>query len=34
MEEDKKDDGAIDPLKLLFEETLKRQRNAMMDIFS
>jgi hypothetical protein len=36
MEEEKKDDGTRDPLKLLIEElsSLMQQRNEMMDIFA
>lgn len=34
MGEEKKDEGAGDPIKILLEEALKKQRNAMMDNFS
>ena len=34
MAEEKKDEGAGDPIKILLEEVLKRQRNAMMDNFA
>ena len=34
MVEGKKDKGAEDPIKTLFEEALKEHRNAMMDTFS
>ena len=34
MADEKKDEGAGDPIKILLEEALKRQRNAMMDNFS
>jgi hypothetical protein len=34
MGEEKKDEEARDPIKLLLEEALKKQRNAMMDKFS
>jgi hypothetical protein len=34
MAEEKKDEGAGDPFKILLEEALERQRNAMMDNFS
>ena len=34
MVEEKKDEGARDPIKILVEEALEKQRNAMMDIFS
>jgi hypothetical protein len=34
MGEEKKDEGAGDPIKLLLEEALEKQRNAMMDNFS
>jgi hypothetical protein len=34
MGEEKKDEGARDPIKLLLEEALEKQRNAMMDNFS
>ena len=34
MVEEKRDDGAGDPIKSLLEEALKRQRNEMMDSFS
>ena len=33
MADEKKDDGAGDPIKILLEEALERQRNAMMDSF-
>ena len=34
MEEEKKDEGAGDPIKLLLEEALEKKRNAMMDNFA
>jgi hypothetical protein len=34
MAEEKRDDGAVDPIKLLLEEALARQRNEMMDNFA
>jgi hypothetical protein len=34
MGEEKKDEGARDPIKLLLEEALEKQRNPMMDKFS
>ena len=34
MVKEKKDEGAGDPFKILIEEALERQRNAMMDNFS
>jgi hypothetical protein len=34
MVEEKRDDGAGDPIKLLLEESLARQRNEMMDNFT
>jgi len=34
MGEEKKDEGAGDPIKMLFEEALEKKRNAMMDNFS
>jgi hypothetical protein len=34
MGEEKKDEGAGDPIKLFLEEALEKQRNAMMDNFS
>ena len=34
MGEEKKDEGAVDPIKMLLEEALKKQRNAMMDNFA
>ena len=34
MVDDKKDEGAGDPIKILLEEALERQRNAMMDSFA
>jgi len=34
MADEKKDEGAGDPIKILLEEALKRQRNAMMDNFA
>jgi hypothetical protein len=34
MGEQKKYEGARDPIKLLLEEALEKQRNAMMDNFS
>jgi hypothetical protein len=34
MGEEKKDEGAGDPIKMLLEEALEKQRNAMMDNFS
>jgi hypothetical protein len=34
MGEKKKDDGASDPFKLLFEESLAQQRDKIMDNFA
>ena len=34
MVEEKRDGGAGDPIKLMLEEALERQRNDMMDSFS
>ena len=34
MEDEKKDEGPGDPIKILLEEALERQRNAMMDSFA
>src|ERR1700728_4846430 len=34
MADEKKDEGAGDPIKILLEEAFKRQRNAMMDNFA
>ena len=34
MADEKKDEGAGDPSKILLEEALERQRNAMMDSFA
>jgi hypothetical protein len=34
MGEEKRDDGAGDPFKLLLEEALTQQRNEMMDNFA
>ena len=34
MGDEKKDEGARDPIKILLEEALEKQRNAMMDNFS
>jgi hypothetical protein len=34
MGEEKKDEGARDPIKMLLEEALEKQRNAMMDNFA
>ena len=34
MAEEKKDEGAGYPIKILLEEALDKQRNAMMDKFS
>ena len=34
MADEKKDEGARDPIKILLEEVLERQRNAMMDSFA
>ena len=34
MGDEKKDEGAGDPIKILLEEALEKQRNAMMDKFS
>ena len=34
MGDEKKDEGAGDPIKILIEETLEKQRNAMMDKFA
>jgi hypothetical protein len=31
MRDEKKDEGAGDPIKILLEEALEKQRNAMMD---
>ncbi|MCW5312228.1 hypothetical protein, partial [Pseudomonas aeruginosa] len=33
MVDEKKDEGAGDPIKILLEEALEQQRNAMMDSF-
>jgi len=33
VKNEKKDEGAGDPIKILLEETLERQRNVMMDNF-
>ena len=33
MGEEKKDEGAGDPIKIFLEEALEKQRNAMMDNF-
>jgi len=34
MADEKKDEGARDPIKILLKEALEQQRNAMMDNFS
>jgi len=34
MADEKKDKGAGDPIKILLEEALERQQNAMMDNFA
>ena len=34
MAEEKKDEGVVYPIKILIEEALERQRNAMMDNFA
>jgi hypothetical protein len=34
MGEEKKDEGAGDPIKMLLEKALEKQRNAMMDNFA
>ena len=34
MGDEKKDEGIEDPIKMLLEEALEKQRNAMMDNFS
>ena len=34
MGDEKKDEGAGDPIKILLEEALEKQRNAMMDNFA
>ena len=34
MGDEKKDEGARDPIKILIEEALEKQRNAMMDNFA
>ena len=34
MGEEKKEEGAEDPIKMLLEEALENQRNAMMDNFA
>ena len=34
MADEKKDEGVGDPIKILLEEALERQRNAMMDSFA
>jgi hypothetical protein len=34
MRDEKKDEGAGDPIKILLEEALEKQRNAMMDNFA
>ena len=34
MAEEKRDDGSRDPIKLMLEEALERQRNDMMDSFA
>ena len=34
MAEEKKDEGAWDPIKIFLEEALEKQRNAMMDNFA
>ena len=34
MGDEKKDKGVVDPIKMLLEEALEKQRNAMMDNFA
>jgi len=34
MVEEKKDEGVGDPIKILLEEALKKQKNTMMDNFA
>ena len=34
MEDENKDEGVEDPIKILLEEALEKQRNAMMDNFA
>ena len=34
MAEEKKDEGAGDPIKILLEEALEKERNSMMDSFA
>ena len=34
MVEERKDEGAGDPIKILFKEALKKQRNVMMEYFA
>ena len=34
MVDEKKDEGAEEPIKILLEEALEQQRNAMMDNFA
>ena len=34
MGDEKKDEGAEDPIKMLLEEALEKQRNTMMDNFA
>ena len=34
MEDEKKDEGAEDPIKMLLEEALEKKRKVMMDNFS
>ena len=34
MGDEKKDEGVGDPIKILLEEALEKQRNAMMDNFA
>jgi len=34
MREEKKDEGVGDPIKILLEEALEKQRNTMMDNFA
>ena len=34
MGDEKKDEGAEDPIKMLLEEALEKQKNAMMDNFA
>ena len=34
MRDEKKDEGTEDPIKILFQEAIEKQRNAMMDNFT